>query len=101
VTQYECAKCERRLHMGTNCPRCGPGPVRGVQRSPAAASACIDCGLPYSDFGMDLLLPRRQWLAIHPDEHGLLCARCIVKRASSVRGAVVVHAVIEVDARGL
>lgn len=56
---------------------------------------CLDCGLPYEEFPMDMLLPRAQWLEIHPSEHGLLCAACIVKRAAKVSGATVVHAVIE------
>jgi hypothetical protein len=57
---------------------------------------CLDCGLPYSQFPLDVVLPRAQWLAIHPDEHGVLCAGCIVKRAATVAGATVVHAVIEI-----
>lgn len=55
---------------------------------------CLDCGRDYTDFGMDLLLPRWQWLLIHPDDGGLLCANCIVRRASGLRGAVALHAVI-------
>lgn len=55
---------------------------------------CLDCGLDYAAFPMDLLLPRWQWLLIHPDEGGLLCAQCIMTRASKLPGAVAVHAVI-------
>jgi hypothetical protein len=57
---------------------------------------CLDCGLAYADFPLDVNLPRAQWLAIHPDEHGVLCARCLVSRASKVPGCTVVHAVLEV-----
>ena len=62
---------------------------------------CLDCGKPYADFGLDLLLPRSQWLAIHPDDHGLLCAGCILARASKIPGTTGVHGVIEIKARKL
>lgn len=58
------------------------------------AVKCLDCGLDYEYFGMDTLLPRWQWLLIHPDEGGLLCANCIVKRAAKIPGAVGLHATI-------
>lgn len=64
-------------------------------------AACLDCGLPYEDFPLDLLLPRAQWLEIHPDDGGLLCAQCMVKRASKVPGATCVHAVIEIAPRAV
>jgi hypothetical protein len=57
-------------------------------------AACMDCGLDYEKFPMDTLLPRWQWLLIHPAEGGLLCANCIVARAAKVPGAVGLHAVI-------
>lgn len=60
---------------------------------------CLDCGLPYAAFPLDVNLPRSQWLLIHPDEHGVLCARCIVARAAAVPGATVCHLVIEVSPR--
>jgi hypothetical protein len=59
-------------------------------------AACLDCGLPYTDFPLDVVLPRAQWLAIHPQEHGVLCAACIVKRAARVHNCTVVHAILEV-----
>lgn len=46
---------------------------------------CIDCGLSYSEVGLDLVLPDQQWKAICP-EGGILCANCICKRASKVGG---------------
>jgi hypothetical protein len=62
--------------------------------------ACLDCGLPYADFPMDVSLPRGQWLTIHPDEHGVICAGCIVKRVRArMVGAVVIHMVVEVSCR--
>jgi hypothetical protein len=62
-------------------------------------AACLDCGRDYGDFGMDVLLPRWQWLLIHPDENGLLCAQCIVTRASKLEGAVGLEAVIGICPR--
>jgi hypothetical protein len=59
-------------------------------------AACMDCGLPYSEFPLDVILPRPQWLEIHPDEHGLLCAHCIVKRAALVPGVICVHAILQI-----
>ena len=57
---------------------------------------CMDCGLPYEIFGMDAVMPRAQWLEINPDDGGLLCANCMVKRASNVKGATCIHFIIEV-----
>ena len=56
---------------------------------------CLDCGKPYEDFKMDMVLPHSQWRLIHPDERGVLCANCIVNRASKIKGAIVIHAIIE------
>lgn len=67
--------------------------LRGEAPPPAE---CLDCGMAYEDFPMDVILPRAQWLEIHPDEHGLLCAGCIVARASKVPGATACHLIIEV-----
>lgn len=61
-----------------------------------AKAVCLDCGLPYADFPLDVILPRPQWLEIHPDESGLLCASCIVKRAAKVPGVTCVHAILEI-----
>ena len=57
---------------------------------------CLDCGIPYSELGLDLVLPDKQWLMIHPEGlHGILCASCIVKRAEKLEGTTVVIARIE------
>lgn len=56
---------------------------------------CMDCRLFYDRFGLDVVLPRGQWLLVNPAEHGVLCARCIVRRAAKIPGATVVHAVID------
>ncbi len=55
---------------------------------------CLDCGLDYANFLIDVVLPRDQWLLIHPDEHGLLCAGCIVKRAAKIPGVICCHMAI-------
>jgi hypothetical protein len=64
--------------------------------SPPPPAACLDCGKPYADFPLDVLLPRSQWLEIHPGEHGLLCANCIVARAAAVPGVTACHLTIEI-----
>lgn len=61
-----------------------------------AKAVCLDCGLDYGQFGLDVLLPRWQWLEIHPDENGLLCGRCIAVRAARIHGSVAIHATIGV-----
>lgn len=55
---------------------------------------CLDCRVMYHEFGLDLLLPRWQWLLIHPADGGLLCARCIARRAAKIADAVAIHATI-------
>lgn len=56
---------------------------------PTEVVACIDCGLPYADFGLDLVLPDQQWIIIHPGINGVLCSNCICSRASKHSGTVV------------
>lgn len=70
------------------CPKC-------LALKPPLA-ACLDCGLPYEKFPLDVILARSQWLDIHPAENGLLCAACIVARAAKVRGVTCVHAILEI-----
>ncbi len=56
---------------------------------------CLDCGKPYGEFGLDMVLSDYQWQIIHPEKDGLLCANCIVKRASKLPAAIIVRAIIE------
>ena len=56
---------------------------------------CMDCRKPYNEFGLDMTLPNDQWEAIHPEKNGLLCANCIVKRASGLQNVIAIRAVIE------
>lgn len=48
---------------------------------------CLDCGLPYNQFGLDMVLPDQQWQVICPED-SILCANCISKRASKLGGSV-------------
>lgn len=57
---------------------------------------CLDCEKPYDDFPMDLTMTRGQWLLIHPDDNGLLCADCILRRADKIPGVLVAHLILEV-----
>lgn len=58
---------------------------------------CEDCKKPYSEFGMDTTVPNLQWLAIHPEgEGGILCASCMVSRASYLQGAIAARMVFEI-----
>ena len=47
---------------------------------------CIDCGMIYggSDW-IDTTLSTYQWSVVCP-ENGILCANCIIKRASKING---------------
>ena len=58
--------------------------------------SCCDCGLAYSDFGLDTTIPDHQWKAITQDGCNILCASCIVKRASRLPGAIAMRAYIEI-----
>lgn len=51
---------------------------------------CHDCGLSYSKFGLDFVLPDQQWKVIFPEQNGLLCANCICRRAANNSAATVV-----------
>lgn len=64
-------------------------------------TGCYDCGLPYKEFGLDVILPRSQWLVVCPEENALLCAQCIINRASKIPSISVVHATLEVLPRSV
>jgi hypothetical protein len=57
----------------------------------------MDCYKPYRLFGLDVTLPDGQWEMIHPDDGGVLCANCIVQRASKLPNAIAIRAYIEFD----
>lgn len=58
---------------------------------------CEDCGLPYQDFPLDTTVPNSQWHDIHPEhpEGGILCANCMVRRASRLPGIIAARMVFE------
>lgn len=76
-------------------------PRQGPSDGERVVAACWSCNKPYSAFPLDVVLPRSQWLAINQgEEGGLLCAACIVDRASAfIPGATVGHLVFEVTPR--
>lgn len=56
---------------------------------------CIDCDRLYKDFGLDVVLSNDQWKLIHPDEKGVICAQCIINRASKIKDVVTVNLTLE------
>lgn len=59
---------------------------------------CEDCGLPYQKFGIDATLSNEQWLTIHPErDEGLLCANCIMERASAVPSIIAARITLEIS----
>lgn len=61
---------------------------------------CSGCGKPYSEFPLDVHLPDDQWLLVNGREGGVLCAQCIVERASGIPIVTVLNASLDIsDAR--
>jgi hypothetical protein len=60
---------------------------------------CYDCGTLYREFPLDTTLPDDQWAAIHERAPGgILCASCIVRRASErIPNAIAGRLVFETD----
>lgn len=57
--------------------------------------SCYDCGLPYDDDNwIDTVLPNKQWETIFPEGKGLLCANCIIKRASKLDGIIIAKMIL-------
>lgn len=54
---------------------------------------CLDCGRPYPH-GLDVVLTKKQWRMINPDDGGVLCASCMVNRASLLPEVIGVDAYI-------
>jgi hypothetical protein len=55
---------------------------------------CLDCASLSSAEPIALIVPRTQWLRIHPDDGGYLCAHCMLVRAAKLPGAVNITGVI-------
>ena len=56
---------------------------------------CMDCGLDYSEFGVDFTFPHEEWTQINPEENGILCANCMIIRASKLPGIIAVRGYME------
>lgn len=69
--------------------------LKAVERDRVQEPTCLDCGLPYSEFFLDVTLPDGQWAMVHPDVNGLLCANCIVRRAAGLPGVIAIRATID------
>lgn len=61
-----------------------------------STARCIDCGLDYTELGIDLVLPDQQWKLLCP-EGGVLCANCICKRAMKWGGMAILGWVNNLD----
>jgi len=52
-------------------------------------ASCRDCGVAYgSENWVDTVLSDEQWALIFPEHDGILCANCIIKRASKIDGII-------------
>lgn len=57
--------------------------------TPSARVPCLDCGRDYAEtMALDLVIPRAQWLLIHPEDGGVLCACCMLRRAEKIPHAI-------------
>jgi hypothetical protein len=105
-TGFICDICGKRI---STCRVCGGfGMVKGLDLRPLTCSTCegtgnevaddvrcIDCGLPYVEFPLDVSLPPEQWSAIHPQLNGVLCAQCIAHRAARIVGVTLLRMSME------
>lgn len=61
---------------------------------------CYDCGLKYTNFPCDLVLPNRLWELISPSESkesGLLCPNCICHRLTAGLGLSAVNVTVDLS----
>lgn len=58
---------------------------------------CKDCGMPYNQSPLNTTIPDEQWELINPGScySGILCANCMVKRASKLLDVVAARMVFE------
>lgn len=49
---------------------------------------CMDCGLLDDQMPLDIVLTGDQWKMISPEEGGILCGACIIKRASRLPNVI-------------
>jgi len=80
--------------------KCGfteaPAPPQGSPSKSSDVVSCHDCGIPYSELGLDMVLPDQQWRKIAPG-CGVLCPNCICKRAAKINGTVVLAWIDQID----
>jgi len=57
---------------------------------------CMDCGIPYGTLSLDFAMPHEQWELVsgRTDGSGILCANCMLKRASKIPGVTVAKIVL-------
>ena len=100
-----CSKCKRRNRLSQHQAKYYVSPeakgwvwvmICNTCREQHVVPVCEDCGMPYESFLLDVTLSDEQWLAIHPSgRDGLLCAQCIVARASRLTNIVAVRATLD------
>lgn len=63
--------------------------------------ACIDCNLPEEEMPIDTVLSHHQWdmITTREESYGTLCANCIVKRASKLKGIIVAKIYLDIVER--
>ena len=90
LTAKECVKWAIREHVRRSAESVRIG-------APNAIVKCEDCGLPYSEFPLDVVLSDAQWSAMtgKHDGSGILCASCIVARGAKLPGITVAKLVFE------
>ncbi len=93
MTMENCPHCSGTLIGSNTCPfvEANIGPLVPIA---APVLRCHDCRTPYEEHGLDCVLPDEQWQLICP-EGGVLCGRCIARRAERLNGTTVVRMRIE------
>ena len=81
---------EVRRCYGERTPSDTPPAPRSQTPHETQVCTCADCGAPEGE--VDTVLTRAQWLLIYPEEGGILCASCIVKRAEKLPHVICVNA---------
>jgi len=56
---------------------------------------CMDCGLPYSEFPLDVVVEDGVWTKLVGHPGGVLCAQCLVTRGAELPGVTVAKLVFE------
>lgn len=86
VTVAACA-CNWHAHVLRQLP--APEPIEGV-----GVALCHDCKRDYTTMPLDVVLPDEQWRVLCP-EGGILCADCLLARASCLPGVMVARMTLE------